>query len=55
MDATGAPKLLDFGIAKLLDTEDGNALAKVTERIMTPEYASPEQVRGDQVTRATDV
>ena len=48
VDATGTPKLLDFGIAKLLDAEAGNALTRVTERIMTPEYASPEQVRGDR-------
>lgn len=40
----GTPKLLDFGIAKLLD-ESGNAEATVL-RPMTPEYASPEQIRG---------
>ena len=55
VDPSGTPKLLDFGIAKLLDAEGGNALTRVTERIMTPEYASPEQARGDQVTTATDV
>lgn len=55
VDASGVPKLLDFGIAKLLDTENANAITRVTERIMTPEYASPEQVRGEQVTTATDV
>ncbi|HEY4841740.1 MAG TPA: serine/threonine-protein kinase [Terriglobales bacterium] len=54
--AEGVPKLLDFGIAKLLDPESGNlARTRTTERMMTPEYASPEQVRGDQVTTATDV
>jgi eukaryotic-like serine/threonine-protein kinase len=55
VDAAGTPKLLDFGIAKLLDADGANALTRVTERIMTPEYASPEQVRGEQVTTATDV
>jgi eukaryotic-like serine/threonine-protein kinase len=54
--AEGRPKLLDFGIAKLLDPEGGQlAQTRTTERMMTPEYASPEQVRGDQVTTSTDV
>jgi len=55
VDANGTPRLLDFGIAKLLDADPGNALTRMTERIMTPEYASPEQVRGEPVTTATDV
>ena len=52
----GVPKLLDFGIAKLL-TPDGIELARTrtVDRMMTPEYASPEQVRGESVTTATDV
>ncbi len=49
----GSPKLLDFGIAKLLD-ETGSAQATVL-RPMTPEYASPEQIRGETITTATDV
>jgi serine/threonine-protein kinase len=54
--AEGVPKLLDFGIAKLLDPELGDlAQTRTTERMMTPEYASPEQIRGDQVTTSTDV
>jgi non-specific serine/threonine protein kinase/serine/threonine-protein kinase len=49
----GLPKLLDFGIAKLLDA---SAHAEHTAaRPMTPEYASPEQIRGDPITTATDV
>ena len=55
VDAGGVPKLLDFGIAKLLEAEGGDALTRVTERMMTPEYASPEQVRGDTVTTSADV
>ncbi len=53
----GEPKLLDFGIAKLLDPGDTETLeATVTMmRAMTPEYASPEQVKGDPVTTASDV
>lgn len=54
----GTPKLLDFGIAKLLDPELwGQTLAPTAAglQLMTPEYASPEQVRGDAVTTATDV
>lgn len=54
--ADGAPKLLDFGIAKLLlPAADELALTRPTDRVMTPEYASPEQVRGEHVTTATDV
>ena len=53
----GVPKLLDFGIAKLL--QPGAALqdaglTQPAERLMTIEYASPEQIRGDAVTTATD-
>ncbi|MFN7922236.1 MAG: tetratricopeptide repeat protein [Bryobacteraceae bacterium] len=54
----GTPKLLDFGIAKLLDptvTGETVAVTTHTERLMTPEYASPEQVRGEPITTATDV
>lgn len=54
----GTPKLLDFGIAKLLAPDEHLASLAVTradERLMTPEYASPEQVRGEPVTTSTDV
>jgi serine/threonine-protein kinase len=54
----GEPKLLDFGIAKLLDSTglDGPAgLTEVHQRPMTPDYASPEQLEGGAVTTATDV
>jgi serine/threonine protein kinase len=62
VDESGAVKLLDFGIAKLLDDEaaarDGSTPSAITHegvRALTPEYASPEQLRGDGVTTATDV
>ncbi len=52
----GIPKLLDFGIAKVLHAEDPLAALTMTGvRVMTPEYASPEQVRGLPVSTATDV
>jgi len=52
----GSVKLLDFGIAKLIGDERGEADAtRATTRVMTPEYASPEQVKGEAVTTATDV
>src|SRR5262245_53750433 len=54
----GTPKLLDFGIAKLINPElAGDAFAPTVAgpQLMTPEYASPEQVRGEPVTTATDI
>ncbi len=52
--AEGQPKLLDFGIAKLL-TPDAAHATQTGQGMLTPEYASPEQVRGQQITTATDV
>ncbi|HEX3184364.1 MAG TPA: serine/threonine-protein kinase [Pyrinomonadaceae bacterium] len=49
----GEPKLVDFGIAKLL--EQGTDLTATAMPLMTPQYASPEQLRGESVTTATDV
>ena len=51
----GEPKLLDFGIAKILDADVGPALTRSGMRLMTPEYASPEQARGEPVNTASDV
>jgi serine/threonine protein kinase len=53
VDRGGQPKLLDFGIAKLLN-ESGTATQTV-HRLLTPQYASPEQLRGGAETTATDV
>jgi serine/threonine-protein kinase len=54
--ADGAPKLLDFGIARQLDTLDSTVDQTVTAfRLLTPAYASPEQVRGEPVGTYTDV
>jgi serine/threonine protein kinase len=55
VDADGRVRLLDFGIAKLLLDEPGSEAPTVLERPMTPEFASPEQARGEAVTTATDV
>ena len=53
----GEPKLLDFGIAKLLDeiAEEAAEQTMTMHRMLTPEYASPEQVRGDPISTASDV
>ncbi|HYI94108.1 MAG TPA: protein kinase [Bryobacteraceae bacterium] len=58
VDAQGRPRLLDFGIAKILDPELSTQTLDPTAtilRLMTPEYASPEQVCGDEITSASDV
>src|SRR5262245_11843401 len=54
----GAPRLLDFGIAKLLDADADASLGLETTpetRLLTPEYAAPEQIRGEAPGTATDV
>ena len=54
----GAPKLLDFGIAKILDPHGGigeNEPTVTMFRALTPQYASPEQIKGESITTATDV
>ncbi len=57
VDAQGVPQLLDFGIAKLLDDNGHGKTARTQTAMqpMTPDYASPEQVRSEQVTTASDV
>ncbi len=54
VDSQGIPKLLDFGIAKLLGPNDSAELTRGMQ-MLTPEYASPEQVRGAIITTAADV
>jgi eukaryotic-like serine/threonine-protein kinase len=52
----GEPKLLDFGIAKLLQTDGNSGASTITQvRFFTRDYASPEQVSGGQITTASDV
>jgi len=55
--ADGVPRLLDFGIAKVLDPQlqYNPALTRTDWRPMTPRYASPEQVRGGPITNSTDI
>ena len=58
VDREGVPKLLDFGIAKLLDPDPALNAAVETgafARVMTPDYASPEQILGRPITTAADV
>jgi serine/threonine-protein kinase len=54
--ADGEPKLLDFGIAKLLGPEEEALVPTIAgQRVMTPEYASPEQIKGERITTVSDV
>ncbi len=56
--AEGVPKLLDFGIAKILTADPGDSSAMKTMtmmKLMTPEYASPEQLLDEPITTASDI
>ena len=53
VDASGRARLLDFGIARILDETTGQT--RTQERMLTPDYASPEQVRGQAQSTSTDV
>jgi tetratricopeptide (TPR) repeat protein len=56
--ADGTPKLLDFGIAKLLQPQGADTVAPLTrlrDRVLTPEHASPEQFRGEPIGTASDI
>jgi serine/threonine protein kinase/tetratricopeptide (TPR) repeat protein len=57
VNGDGVPKLLDFGIAKLLETGAGVGICSTMSlfRPLTPAYASPEQIRGDPITPASDI
>ena len=58
VSSQGEVKLLDFGIAKLLQTDPASgtpAMTQTVARVLTPEYASPEQIQGRTVTVASDV
>ena len=57
VDSNGLPKLLDFGIAKLLGPDEGPQLTMGAGgmQLLTPDYASPEQVRGEAITTSADV
>jgi serine/threonine-protein kinase len=51
----GRPRLLDFGISKLMDVDADGLPTRTEMRALTPAYASPEQMRGDPVTAASDL
>ncbi|HEX6834299.1 MAG TPA: protein kinase [Rudaea sp.] len=58
IDEEGRAMLLDFGIAKLIESDTDHADSPLTladERVLTPDYAAPEQILGQPVTTATDV
>src|SRR5262249_12386424 len=49
------PKIVDFGIAKVLDSEDAATLTQTGEVFGTPSYMSPEQCRGEQIDARCDI
>ncbi len=51
----GEVKLLDFGIARLLDDDSADVLTRTGRGVLTPAYAAPEQVRGEPISTASDV
>ncbi len=55
VDADGAPRVLDFGIAKLLEPDNGQAHTDTGLRVLSPAYAAPEQILGEPIGTATDV
>lgn len=55
VDADGQPRVLDFGIAKILGDSAEGGLTRTGARALSPAYAAPEQIRGEPVSTATDV
>lgn len=55
VSAGGTPKLLDFGVAKILDPGGSEAVTRAWQRRFTPAWASPEQVRVEPITTASDI
>jgi len=55
IDSHGQPKLLDFGIAKLLRADAADSITNTGMFMMTPDYAAPEQIKGEKVTTASDI
>ena len=55
VDAAGRPKLLDFGIAKLLEADETNDTRTTTQKALTFNYAGPEQVQGHSIGTAADI
>jgi len=55
VDANGQPRVLDFGIAKLLDQDEDATATATGSRAMSPAYAAPEQVLGEPIGTPTDV
>ncbi len=51
----GTVKLLDFGIARVLEEDDGTRLTQAGMRVLTPGYASPEQMRGEMIGTSSDI
>jgi len=55
VDTAGKVHLLDFGIAKIMGENDEAGITGTMQQVMTPEYASPEQFRRDEITTASDI
>lgn len=55
VDQEGRIKILDFGISKLMEEENSQVLTQTGDRLLTPRYAAPEQIKEERITTSTDL
>jgi serine/threonine protein kinase len=55
IDKNGTVKIIDFGLAKMMDSDENLAKTMVEQNLGTPRYMSPEQIKGEELTHLTDI